>query len=184
VILGDVMSTGNSKGGVSRAAAYLDHLKTMLRVDEDQELARALGTTKGAVAQWRRRDAIPAGVQNTIAKQFGADPVWFLLEDMVYRHRWEDDAYAATLYILDAEGMPQWPSEVPITDRDLANLVLRGQVFRAVLSVVRGYVREYLRGVGSREVLPRLLAAYREGQLTGLEEAASTVPLPLEDPRP
>ena len=53
------------------ARIYIERMKDALKVRTDEELARSLGYSKQAVANWRRRNTIPFSVSSKMADAFG-----------------------------------------------------------------------------------------------------------------
>ena len=63
-----ITSTRAATIGIESA---INQLKQLYGAATDQALAKQLGSTKSAVANWRRRGAIPAAVQQQVAKEYG-----------------------------------------------------------------------------------------------------------------
>jgi len=87
----------------SDVGKFIDQIKSLYGAATDQALAERLGSTKSAIANWRRRGAIPASVQQQVAKEYGPFADGTFQEESLGHIRYYDAPRGLALYVYDRE---------------------------------------------------------------------------------
>lgn len=145
---------------------HIDRMKVLYGVKEDQELAEKLGASKSAVANWRRRNAIPASVKEKVARQFGAVSVLGFFGEAWQGVRYLDNVHAVALHIYE-----------DLRDRimfDSSERLWRfrwwGCTFEEIEAGLRDHIRKELAEVETGEpLISRCIADYEAGKIEAIE---------------
>lgn len=147
----------------------VDWLKRLYGVEQDQQLARILGATKSAVANWRRRGDVPAWVAARYLADFPAERQLVMAEDEGMK-RWAleaSDVYAVVAEIIERRPLPRWPSSDP--ESTVLNAAFRGKVFADLVDAVSRHIALKVQDSTSVEVIARCLADFESGAIEGVE---------------
>jgi transcriptional regulator with XRE-family HTH domain len=129
-------------------ALYVQRLKSHFAVRTDEELAAELGISKQAIANWRRRGAVPLKVQQDFHDRYG---IRYQAFDLEMDEAEGDIVYAVSLYAYE-KLRSRYPDELaPGQQRLLSRAFIR------IKEVVRDRVKRNLPAFSHPEVLIRLL---------------------------
>ena len=142
----------------------IKQLKQLYGVATDQALAERLGSTKSAVANWRRRGAIPASVQQQVAKEYGPFAPGTFSEEPLEHVRYFDVPRGLSLYVYDRE-RANFKSEADAVGRYAWWGFIVGDIER----VLRRHIRERLGGVDVDELTRRCLSDIDRRAIPDLE---------------
>lgn len=115
---------------------YIERMKAALGVTTDAEAADALGISKQAIANWRRREKIPLEVELRLVAAYGPELAHDELTREVALSKEDRVVFSATIYTYskyeDDSGRPM----------DLEEWLTLGSTFKEVEKAIRKTVRE------------------------------------------
>lgn len=157
-----ISSTKDATTGIESA---ISQLKQLYGAATDDALAKRLGSTKSAVANWRRRGAIPAAVQQQVAKEYGPFAPGTFLEESIEHIRLFDLPRGLALYVYDRE-RDNFRAAHPSAERYSWWGFIVGDVER----ILRRYIREHLAGADEAELMKRCLHDIERRSIPDLEK--------------
>lgn len=113
---------------------YIERLKAHIGATTDDELAKSLGYSKQAIANWRRRGKVPIDAELKISQQFGAQLARTPELRNIATIKEDEIVYGAALLAM-AEMGPD-VEQLPSPQRELT----KGRVFREL----EGFLRQRL----------------------------------------
>jgi hypothetical protein len=161
-MLGDILAPDNR-----RHVSPVDALKRLYAVQLDQDLAAILGSSKAAVAKWRRRGELPAWVAAKASADFPTSAHTFAAEGVSLA-----EVFAVALAIFDQTPPPVLFPEKP-ADNPM-NMGLRGRVFADAVEVISRHANKVLSAIPDMDhvaLIERCFADFRAGRIEGLTEA-------------
>lgn len=170
-VVGDILTTDKLSDSKMPFMLRISRVKALYGVEQDQELARALGTSKAAVASWRRRQELPAWVLAKVLSEFpahrlqaAAGPISGILN--------EPAVYAAALAILELSPPPVWAGETADSPQ---NMLLRAHVLLELVEAIALHVKRVHERDGLQmdavALFERCLADFHASVIPGVDKA-------------